>query len=45
MATHELIIRRYGEGKVVFVRMDVTVVGDVENSVRKAVEVGGRLNV
>lgn len=45
MPTHELICQRYGEGKAMFVRADVTVAGDMEGVVKKAVEVGGRLDV
>ena len=43
--THELICRRYGPGKAVYVKADVTVASDVESLVRRAVEVGGRLDV
>ena len=43
--THELICRRYGPGKAVYVKADVTVAGDVEHLVKRAVEVGGRLDV
>lgn len=43
--THELICQRYGEGKGVYVKTDVTVSKDVETLVHKAVEVGGRLDV
>ena len=45
MATHDLIERRYGKGKAVYVKADVTVAANVEGLVRKAVEVGGRLDV
>ncbi|KAL8727251.1 MAG: hypothetical protein Q9166_006170 [cf. Caloplaca sp. 2 TL-2023] len=45
IATHELICQRYGEGKAVFIKADVTVSKDVEEVVKKAVEVGGRLDV
>ena len=43
--THELICQRYGEGKAVFVKTDATVAKEMEELVRKAVEVGGRLDV
>ena len=43
--THELICQRYGEGKAIFFKADVTVAGNVEELVRRAVEVGGRLDV
>ncbi|KAL8984767.1 MAG: hypothetical protein Q9177_004612, partial [Variospora cf. flavescens] len=43
--THDLINRRYGEGKAVFVQGDATVAADVERAVKKAVELGGRLDV
>ena len=43
--THELICQRYGEGKAVFVKADVTVAGYVEGLIHRAVEVGGRLDV
>lgn len=43
--THDLICQRYGQGKAVYVKADVTVARDVENLVHKAVEVGGRLDV
>ena len=43
--THELICQRYGQGKAVYVKADVTVARDVENLVHKAVGVGGRLDV
>jgi NAD(P)-dependent dehydrogenase (short-subunit alcohol dehydrogenase family) len=43
--THELICQRYGEGKAVYVQTDVTVAGDVEKVVQKAVQVAGRLDV
>ena len=45
VATHDLIERRYGKGKAVFVKADVTVAENVEGLVKKAVEVGGRLDV
>lgn len=43
--THELINKRYGEGKAVFVKTDVTVAEEVQTLVKTAVEVGGRLDV
>ncbi|KAL8879288.1 MAG: hypothetical protein Q9198_003069 [Flavoplaca austrocitrina] len=43
--THDLINKRYGEGKAEFVKADATVGDDVERVVSKAVEVGGRLDV
>lgn len=43
--THELVCRRYGEGKAAFVKADVTVGADMERVVKKAVEIGGRLDV
>ncbi|KAL2039857.1 hypothetical protein N7G274_007258 [Stereocaulon virgatum] len=43
--THELICQRYGEGKAVYVKADVTVAQDMEMLVHRAVEEGGRLDV
>ena len=43
--THEVIQKRFGEGKAIFVRTDVSVSADVEDLVKKAVEIGGRLDV
>lgn len=43
--THELICQRYGQAKAVFVEADVTVAKDMEAVVRKAVDLGGRLDV
>lgn len=43
--THELICQRYGEGKAVFVKTDATVAEQMDELVRRAVEVGGRLDV
>ncbi|KAL8792662.1 MAG: hypothetical protein Q9195_004722 [Heterodermia aff. obscurata] len=43
--THDLICQLYGEGKAVFIKTDATVAKEVEELVRKAVEVGGRLDV
>ncbi len=42
---HELIRRRYGEGKSEFVKADATVSADMERVVKTAVEIGGRLDV
>lgn len=43
--THEVICRRYGKGKGIFQQTNVTIGTEVEELVRKAVEVGGRLDV
>lgn len=43
--THQLVCRRYGEGKAHFVQADVIVSMEVEQVVKKAVEVGGKLDV
>lgn len=43
--THEQICRRHGEGKAVYVQADATIAEDMERVVKKAVEVGGRLDV
>ena len=43
--THDLICKLYGEGRAVFVKSDVTVAADVEALVKKAAEIGGRLDV
>ena len=44
--THDLICERYGEGKAVFIKTDVTAAADVENLVKRGVEIGGgRLDV
>lgn len=43
--THELIRRRYGEGKSEFLKADATVSADMERAVKTAVEIGGRLDV
>lgn len=45
ISTHDLICRRYGEGKALFVQTDVTVARDMEMVVKRAVEAGGRLDV
>ncbi|KAL8754806.1 MAG: hypothetical protein Q9199_004077 [Rusavskia elegans] len=39
--THELICRRYGEGRAQFVKADATMSEDVDRVVKKAVEIGG----
>ena len=44
-STHELIRQRYGDGKAVYLKTDATVAKDMEALVRKAVDVGGRLDV
>ena len=43
--THDLINKRYGEGKALFVRTDVTIGQEVDNMVKEAVKAGGRLDV
>ena len=43
--THDLICQRYGEGKAIYVKTDVTVAEDVERVVKEAVKAGGRLDV
>ncbi len=43
--THDLICQRYGNGKAVFVKTDVTVAEDVNMVVKEAVRVGGRLDM
>ena len=43
--THELICQRYGKGKAIYVRADATVASDMKSLVRKAVDIGGRLDV
>ena len=43
--THELINKRYGDGKAVFVRTDVAIAGEVKNLVDEAVRAGARLDV
>ncbi|KAL8668837.1 MAG: hypothetical protein Q9168_006551, partial [Polycauliona sp. 1 TL-2023] len=43
--THDLINKRYGEGKAEFVKADATVGEEVEGVVKRAVECGGRLDV
>lgn len=43
--THELINKRFGDGKATFVKTDVTVAAEVDNMVKEAVRLGGRLDV
>ncbi|KAL9130808.1 MAG: hypothetical protein Q9217_001111 [Psora testacea] len=43
--THEVICKRYGENKGIFVQTDVTIGSEVEVLVQEAVKVGGRLDV
>ncbi|MCJ1234214.1 hypothetical protein MMC14_002173 [Varicellaria rhodocarpa] len=43
--THELVCKRFGEGKTKFVETDVTVGTEVRNLVQEAVRLGGRLDV
>lgn len=43
--THEAICDRYGKGKSIFVKTDVTVGEEVENLVREAAKGGGRLDM
>lgn len=43
--THELICKKYGDGKAVYVRTDVGVGNEVETAVGLAVEKGGRLDM
>ena len=43
--THELINKRFGEGKAAYVKTDVTESESVENAVKLAAERGGRLDV
>ena len=43
--THEVICERYGQGKAIFVKADVTVADQVRNLVEQAVEHGGRLDM
>lgn len=45
VATHDLIIRRYGEGKAFYVKTDVGVGKDVDECVHQAVRLGGRLDM
>lgn len=39
--THEIINQRYGDGKSLFVKTDVTVSGEIEELVKRTVETGG----
>ena len=43
--THELVCKRYGEGKAAFVKVDVTKATEVEHVVKEVVRLGGRLDV
>lgn len=43
--THELVCQRYGAERAVYVHADVTVAENIERVVKKAVEVGRRLDV
>ena len=43
--THALICQRYGEGKAVYIKTDVTIAEDLERAVKEAVKYGGRLDV
>ncbi|KAI9698832.1 MAG: hypothetical protein M1820_007339 [Bogoriella megaspora] len=43
--THELICKRHGENKAMFVKTDVTVAAEVEALIKKAAEIGGRVDV
>lgn len=43
--THEVICRRHGEQKGIFVKTNVTVGTEVEALVQEAVKLGGRLDV
>lgn len=43
--TEEVICRRYGENKSIFVKTDVTIGAEVEALIRTAVEMEGRLDV
>ncbi|KAL9076217.1 MAG: hypothetical protein Q9157_003752 [Trypethelium eluteriae] len=44
--THDLICKRYGEGKAIFIKTDVTVASEVENLVKEGAEIGdGRIDV
>ena len=43
--TDEVICRRYGEGKAIFVQTDVTNGAEVEVLLQMAVKLGGRLDV
>ncbi|KAL8657422.1 MAG: hypothetical protein Q9226_001936 [Calogaya cf. arnoldii] len=43
--THKLICRKYGERKAEYIKADATVSENVERVVKRAVEIGGRLDV
>ena len=43
--TEEVICRRYGDNKAMFVKTDVTIGAEVEALVQTAARVGGRLDV
>ena len=43
--THQLITEKYGAGKALFLKTDVTEGVDVENAVQKAVKTAGRLDM
>ena len=43
--THELVCKKYGKGKAIYIKADVTVAKEVEHVVQEAVRVGGRLDV
>lgn len=43
--THELILQRYGEGRALFVKADMTAAGEVEACVAEAAKRGGRLDM
>ena len=45
VATHDVITRRHGMGKGTFVRTDVGIGNDVEECVREAVRLCGRLDM
>ena len=45
ITTHDLICQRYGDGKAIYVKTDVTVTEDVDRVVKEAVRVGGRLDM
>ncbi|MCJ1476863.1 hypothetical protein MMC13_005532 [Lambiella insularis] len=44
-STHDLICKRHGEKKAVFVKTDVTASAEVEALVQEAVKLGGRLDI
>lgn len=45
VATHDVITRRHGVGKGVFLKTDVGVGKNVDECVREAVRLGGRLDM